>query len=388
MNHPRQKMQFLAAILLWLQVFVAGHSSFSSATEKLQEQVAPVAQDNYLIDRDRGLVKLDGSVRLEPDGVYSETEIIAPWHQIVGGQVGSGLQKQFQTRLTNYGQPLFLLRSRLARGDWSEANTAATEIESWLTESDLTTQSLVRFARFHTKLATGNPEQAVIPLLELCDNWTGPPDLKDSLLKDLCSDIDVENAVTNLLVPVWDNQLRAADAWTAIQKEISATELPHRAGWYVYGASLGIAAGDLAGAEELLKSWNTTSAADKVWVEILVGSLAVAQDQLVLAETELANLLESKQDEFSPLQIATAKWWTGVCRYRQNLPLSAQSSFHEMMAVAAANEKQWPSISETALEVAQSLADSQNWERESFLIDRELQLLRSRNLRYNLPIRR
>jgi|GEM_PF-4267379 len=377
----------ISAAFFCVQPVLAGAPGFCpmvpAPVAARQENAAD--QEFHLIDRDRGLVELKEPVRLEPDGLYSESGLVVPWHQIVGGKVEPGLEEQFQSRLKNFGQPLFLLRTRLERGDWGGARISATQIEPHVGADNLNVRSLIRYARFRSSLAGGQPEFAVIPLLELCSEADALAEIRDPLFVRLMQNIDLQQGVSELLVPVWNNRLRAAAAWSAVQEFAGSGSNESQAGFYVYGVSLGIAADDLEGAEKLLKEWNAALAVDQLWKDILVMSLAVGTDQLALAETELNHLLELKRKELSPMQLATADWWISVCRYRQNLALSARTSFREMLGLAGLHQDDWPMIAESALLVARSIAEEQGWVVEPVLIDRELELLRSRRLRYNFP---
>lgn len=229
------------------------------------------------------------------------------WDEIERGRVAPELQEEFDRLRTELGPPLYKLRQRLRIGDYAGLLAPAEKLYPTYAQRQSQTAYLVCQSLMWGRLAAGQREQAVEPLLRcilLLDSGAasakglpGARRLRIDASSPLCGD----------LPPVWLDADAVQKVLPAVGELVRQPAQRRPSQFYLYYASLASEAGDFEQASKV------------------IGALAAASDgerqaqQLIRAQIEIQRKLPggatsglAPAAEGSSLSAELASYWRGM----------------------------------------------------------------------------
>ncbi len=194
------------------------------------------------------------------------------WDEILRANLGNDRQEEFDQHIIEIGLPIFRLKSRIKRGDWTGAGLMAEPIFSdlQLIEKSPFTDDikyLVNLATMKSRLKSGNRAGAVLPFLRALEiqPHVAPETLE--LTGENCLPENQSVALLPELLPVWFDIENVAIS----KEQIASTKsIGPSLGRSIYLASMQIELDQNNPAEALLDQIETSkSKAAKLWSLVL-----------------------------------------------------------------------------------------------------------------------
>lgn len=231
-----------------------------------------------LILRDLTIIETD-ALQFDADEVVDGDGNSYDWDQIHSAVLNDGRQQEFDRLLRDFGVPLFRVRHRLANQDLSSLSEVVeplyrTQRGNEVTAANRRNRYLLSLAAFRSRLADGNPANALIPFIEACEirssqlanELNGIPEIQDV---DLSAD-EVRNQFTPLLPPIWFDVEAARRSGQELNALVAKDLTQSTDGTLIYLASLSLAAGDTESAVEALDELSLRSGhLVETWLPIL-----------------------------------------------------------------------------------------------------------------------
>jgi hypothetical protein len=229
------------------------------------------------------------------------------WDEIERGRVSPELQAEFDRLKSELGPPLYQLRQRLRIGDYAGLLEPAEKLYETFAERRSQTAYLVCQSLMWGRLAAGQREQAVEPLLRcvvLLESGAADaqrlPGARHLLLDSsspLCGD----------LPPAWLKPDAAREVLPAVQKLVR--ELPKRPSEaYVYYASLAAEAGEFDEARKVLDALASPADGDRQAQQLIRAQLEIQRRLPGGATSGLAQTAGGARSLASEL----AEYWRGM----------------------------------------------------------------------------
>jgi len=290
--------------------------------------------------------EVEGTVTsFDEDGVLMGKKLIG-WGEILDGSVAKEQQPRFNKLLKDVGEDLFRIRSRLKTGDYRGALPHAENVYPRYTSRDSATAYMVFQALMWGRIATGQREAAVEPMLR-CYGYLRSHDGDDGNLPGQRKlKYEKASGITPELQMAWLQPQAAKAALPGLVPVIRSLK-PPTAGAYLYYATLAFAAGDSKAGSSVLalaKKLQTT-AREKELVTIAGATDATLNGVSQAAIVTLTALLDDVSAENRPLNT----YWLGYAESNREDTRQKQEGVLRMLTVPAVYGKQFPELSAAAL---------------------------------------
>jgi hypothetical protein len=268
--------------------------------------VSPASAEERILLRG-GAVRAGAKVTFNEDGVKLGDQWIG-WDEISSAILTSE-QARFDKMLKELGDPLFRIRGRLEKEDYSGIEQYARPLVPIYAKRRSATAYMVLQGLLRSRLENGQPEQALEAHLLCLECFR---ELTKSLQRPRPAwrevQIDPRTGFAKDLLPIWFDAKAAKEAWPGVRKAMDALEKPIPPGVYLYAATLALAAGEAVAADELLKQ---TPKDEKVVNEML--RVIAAQREVEARESgQAVEALAKTIDQFSSPSKPLAHYWLGL----------------------------------------------------------------------------
>ena len=267
------------------------------------------------------------------------------WDEIERGRVSPELQEEFNRFQTELGPPLYQLRQRLRIGDYAGLLAPAEKLSGVFAERRSQTAYLVCQSLMWGRLAAGQREQAVEPLLRcvaLLESGAADPlrlpGARRLLLGNsspLCGD----------LPPVWLNQAAAKEVLPAVQKLVREPAQRRPSQFYLYYASLASEAGDFDEASKVLGALTAAGDGDRQAQQIVRAQIEIQRKLPGGATSGLAQIADGE----SSLPAELAGYWRGVHLLAASDVDQQRDGLLALLSIPAKEQTQYSELAAAAL---------------------------------------
>jgi hypothetical protein len=221
------------------------------------------------------------------------------WDEIERGKIALD-QARFEQLLAELGPPLYRIRQRLKIGDYVAAGEPAESLYARYGDHKSQTAYMVCQATMWSRLARGQREAAVEPLLRCYDLLRSRAASGTALPGARRLQVDVATALSTELDPVWFDAQAARSALVPVQQVIRAMAQPRPVGAYVYYASLAASAGDSSESDRVMPLIEADPSAG-YWPLLIRGQQEITVGSPGPAINQLRRQLNSLPPQFRPL---------------------------------------------------------------------------------------
>lgn len=245
---------------------------------------------------------------------FDEREIVLSngtrlgWDEILQANVAPQQQQQFETNIEKIGLPIYRLKRRVQNLDWSAAKKIAEPMyQAMLSQPekavDREIQFLVYLAMMKGSLASvsgsetshrSNPSAAIWPFLKAALLQPAlPKPFKEEFADSLLPNAEVENLLSEKILPVWFDRSQAESAFEFLSTAYVPNAAQSQQGPIVYLASLAIKVGKFQYAQQLIDLLDRRDRQTNAWRVVLAAELAVAngnfENAVAIMENQLTN---------------------------------------------------------------------------------------------------
>lgn len=301
----------------------------------------------------------------DEDGVRLDDGRIVAWDQIEMARVSEPQQAALDLMLQELGGHLYRIRQRLAVGDYVGLLPHAEAVQHRYVGRRSETAYMVFQSLMWGRMAEGKREEAVTPYLHCLDYLTSIPAGRPAELPGTRRlRFDPQTGYSPELVPVWFDEQGAGRAWAELSEAWQRLQTPPRPAAHVYRATVALAAGERATAEQVV-----AELADQPrWQALVRVPLQLATGQPELALQTLSENDGAVADDLRPVLL----YWSGRARMAQTGADVRQEGLLTLLRLAALHGSEQPELAAAALEIVRQALADQGDAKGSIAVRREL----------------
>lgn len=313
------------AILCGGLILIAAVAVRTSAADTIRLRSGERIADRTVIFFDEDGLRLDP----RPDAKLSGLR----WDEVESADIEAGKQAAFDQLLEDLGDPLFRIRWRLQVGDGDGLREPAEQVYARYRGRRSPAALLVATAAMWGRLAAGEREAAVEPLLQIVEILRSGKASTEDLPGERRLNVDAERALSGDLLPVWFDAEAAKRALPELLPTIRDMAQPRPEGVRLYYGTLAAAAGDAATAKQML---GDEQPADPLVAQLRTSAMAVLSTESEsrrVAQTHLDSL--RKDGELLPTAAPLALYALGISRTGSDDAALLRDGALDLLEVAA-----------------------------------------------------
>jgi hypothetical protein len=289
-----------ALVSLLVIALIANSATMACAAERIMLRSLDILREPKVVRLDE-----DGIVLAAPRAGGSK---LITWDEVEQGTIANQFQPQFDSLLKEIGLPLYRLRQRLRVGDYAGLRGPAEQLYPRFATRQSETAYMVCQSLMWARLAMGERERAVEPYLRCYELLRSRAARIASIPGERRLQVDPQTGLSAELVPIWFDAAAAKKVLPAVKTTCEALAQPRPPAAGLYYATLALAAGETAEAEQFLARLPTEPEAIGQWRMI-----ALAQAEILAGKTG-TNVAElsARRDDFTKATRPAAIYWLGM----------------------------------------------------------------------------
>lgn len=348
---------YLVLSLLWLCDLTIAHA------QSIQDDSTIVLR-NLTTIRDAKVSEFDAAGLLLTNGDRLQ------WDEVLSAPVPKDRQAEFNEYLKSVGEPLFRLKTRLRNKDWSGAGELGETLYEPIRTRPSPNQELdfaIGLAVMRGRLFKGDRAGAVESFLLAASIQQKLNDASRKSLDDLLLPaVDVENQISNQIIPHWFDTNSIAAANDSVRELIEIGRIQNVRGVAVYLASLAVARKDYSESDRLISKLrgknDLTSSLDN-WLTVIEIERYFAANEQPRAD----QLVKQSFNRLSGGPRALVFYLRGT--YATDGP---EKQLLSLLTVPAVFGERFPNLSATALYRASLLVEKQGISKDARILRNEL----------------